>query len=319
MFTPRTAARLLPTAVFILALASCGEDSGFIEKTISDSEIPPGDDALGGSSTDETTPGRVVLPTGTPVGTRPPVPSPSLPALPQAVLVIDTDSIVLADSQSRSLPVSVRVGGEGGEILPVDSDVIEVAVLDPGIVNVWFEPGDGTIQIEGLTPGQTVVEVTYGDSQQIISVQVVPGIPVIRLGVNFEDIPSGGDLDYNDAVFCFSGKFAHDDRSVVSLAEQIVRVNVTNRSGCDHDIAIGVIDPDGTRREIPIFRSRSEPTLDMLFHPGSRLDVRMLVAGSCRKADSFWVAMGTTVPVAGPNFGKPLVEVLNDVCRTTGS
>lgn len=335
---------LIVGTTIVSTMVACGENSGFVDKAILNDGLQDGSDLLPevGSEADAS----VFLPDETGDGdlpgaggefqsqpnpaTIPPAivpPSPVVPASPVVpVLVVDPASVVLTDRETKSVPVAVHSRNEAGEILdqlPVDADLVEVSVSDSSVASVWFDPGTNAVQIDALAPGNATVTVTYGDSQQTIPetipVQVVPGVPVIRLGVNFEDIPSGGDLDYNDAVFCFSGRFAHDNRSVVSLAEQVVRINVTNRSGCDHDILIGVIDQDGTRREIPMFRSRSQPTLDMVFHPGSRLDVRMLVADSCRKDDSFWVTLGTTVPVAGPNYGKPLVEVLNDVCRTTGS
>ncbi len=334
--------------VFVLSLASCGDQPVFVNRPIPPLPNGPGQaagqitssgDATASVSADAAVdravdaagepvvepaveppvppPIAVISPTPSPVVVPDPVVIPDPVVVPTPVLIVSTAPVVLTAGQTHPVAVSVDPGtGVGAG--PVDPSEITVASQNPGVATVTSGPQPGQIVIVAVSPGQTQVTVTVDNTTNVIPVQVAPGVPVVRLGVNFEDIPSGGDLDYNDAVFCFSGKFAHDNHSVVSLDDQTVRINVTNRSGCDHDISIAVVDSDGTRRQIPIFRSRTQPVLDMVFHAGSKLDVQMHVANGCLQ-NTTWVNLGSTVTVQGPNFGRPLVEILNDVCRTTGN
>lgn len=333
--------RLKAIVATTLATFACGEDSSFVNKELqvpnaqaplsndSDgsgdavaaqtSSIKPVMDAVPAPSTpDGTLPDAIIpVPTGNP---DPVVPVPTGnpdPVVPLPSLVVDTTRIVLTNDQSKVVPVSINDGN--GNVSPATQDDYTVVSNNPAVVTVVPGPQPGQFTVVPTGPGQTTVTITTPDDQvKTIPVQVAPGVPVVRLGVNFEDIPDGGDFDYNDAVFCFSGKFAHDNQSVVSLEEQVVRINVTNRSGCDHWINIAVVDTDGTRRALPQFRSRTQPALDLRFHPGSRLDVKMHVADQCL-ANTSWVGLGGKVQVPGPTFGRPLVEVLNDVCRTQGN
>ena len=331
----------LGSLVLLAALTSCGEESGFITRELAppvsgpsssgdatvdvtvsgsrDGDLadldPLGDPELEQAAVPDPAPTQTVEVSPPPAPTPEPAIEPTPAPVPDPVVIVNTAPVVLTAGQTHPVVVSID---DGTGARPADPSEITVTSQNPAIVTVSNGPQPGQIIIVAVNPGQTQVTVVVGNDTKAISVQVVPGIPVIRLGVNFEDIPSGGDLDYNDAVFCFAGKFAHDNSSVVSLAEQTVRINVTNRSGCDHFISIAVVDSDGTRREIPVFRSKTQPVLDMLFHAGSKLDVKMRVANECLQ-NATWVGLGSTVTVQGPNFGRPLVEILNDVCRTTGS
>jgi hypothetical protein len=320
--------------VLVTSLVSCGDQSGFVNKEVTpvttaqlEGAASSSDDAMAvepasgmdpfSGAASEPGGDLPVTPVVDPVPPPPPVVIPDPVVIPEPVLIVSTAPVVLTAGQTRPVAVSID-HGDGSGAVPADPSEIAVISQNPGVATVTSGPQPGQIVITAVNPGTTQVSVTIGNTTSVIPVQVAPGVPVIRLGVNFEDIPSGGDLDYNDAVFCFSGKFAHDNHSVISLDEQAVRINVTNRSGCDHDISIAVVDSDGTRRQLPIFRSRTQPVLDMVFHAGSKLDVQMHVADGCLQNTS-WVNLGSTVAVQGPNFGRPLVEILNDVCRTTGN
>ncbi len=289
----------------ILATAGCGEDGSFVDRemAIPDAQAPVSGDAI------QSEMDAIV----TQAVQQDPEPPPAT-IIPR--IIVDQGAVVLTQGTDKVIPVSIDDGA--GTIFPAQPEELTVTSANPGIVQVVSGPVPGQITIIPVAPGQTTVTISTPDDVKTIPVQVAPGVAVIRLGVNFEDIPTGGDFDYNDAVFCFSGKFAHSNQSVVSLEEQLVRINVTNRSGCDHWINIAVVDPDGTRRALPQFRSRTQPVLNLQFHPGSRLDVKMHAADQCLEGAS-WVGLGGTVTIPGATFGRPLVEVLNDVCRTTGS
>ncbi|MEY4631281.1 MAG: hypothetical protein RIQ81_1401 [Pseudomonadota bacterium] len=309
--------RFFATVSVVVTTFACGEDSDFVDKELQvpDAQAPLSGEFAGGMDAVATqVSGLDPIVDAVPT---PPVPPTTPPAvIPVPTLVVDTSRIVLTTDQSKIVPVSINDGN--GNITPADQGDFTVVSNNPAIVTVVPGSQPGEFSIIPVGPGQTSVTIKTPDDVKTIPIQVAPGVPVIRLGVNFEDIPDGGDFDYNDAVFCFSGKFAHDNQSVVSLEEQVVRINVTNRSGCDHFIYIAVVDTDGTRRALPQFRSRTQPALDLRFYPGSRLEVKMHVADQCL-ANASWVGLGGKVQVPGPTFGRPLVEVLNDVCRTNGN
>lgn len=290
--------------VLMISLAGCGEDGSFVDREmgIPDASAPAAADAIQ-NDMDAIVADNVV---------RDPDPAP----VPATHIIVDQGKVILTQGTDKVIPVSIDDGA--GTISPAQPGELTVISANSGVVQVVSGPLPGQITIIPVAPGETTVTIRTPDDVKVIPVQVAPGVAVIRLGVNFEDIPTGGDFDFNDAVFCFSGKFAHSNQSVVSLEEQVVRINVTNRSGCDHWINIAVVDPDGTRRALPQFRSRTQPVLDLQFHSGSKLDVKMHVADQCLEGAS-WVGLGGTVTVPGATFGRPLVEVLNDVCRTTGS
>jgi len=328
--------------IVMASLVSCGEQSGFVNKQMTLAEaglqdpntVAQDDATAAGTPTSnvadvdpfapgdpQTQPVQPQEPANPDLPNVPVTPDPgpvtppvAPPAASPLLVQVDTAPVAITADQTRTVTVQVD---EGSGARPPGSDEITVVSANPAIATVRPGSQPGQFVIVPVAPGQTQVTVTTKDDAKVIPVQVVPGVPVIRLGVNFEDIPTGGDLDYNDAVFCFSGKFAHDNHSVVSLAPQYVSIAVTNRSGCDHLIYIAVVDPDGTRREVPIFRSRSQPTFNAFFKTGSKLDVRMHVADNCL-ANTTWVNLGSVV-TSGPNTGRPLVEVLNNVCRTTGN
>jgi hypothetical protein len=292
-------------AVFLTSvpLSGCGEDGAFVDRSTAFPGPPVSDDAMqdvvvsGGKNPqegDDVPPASITVPR----------------------IAVDQNRIILTEGVDKSVFVSIDQGN--GSVYPAQPGEISVSSSNPAVVSVVMGAEPGQLIIVPLAPGQSTVTIATPDDVKSIPVEVVPGVPVVRLGVNFEDIPTGGDFDYNDAVFCFSGKFAHSNQAVVSLEDQQVRINVTNRSGCDHWISIAVVDPDGTIRSLPQFRSRTQPVLDLRFYPGSKLDVKMLPADQCLQGAS-WVGLGGTVTIPGPTYGQPLVEVLNDVCRTTGS
>lgn len=135
----------------------------------------------------------------------------------------------------------------------------------------------------------------------------LPGVEVVRAGVNFEDSPSG-DNDKNDAVLCFEGKFKVDSGSgdVTSLAKQTVTVSTFSSSGCKHDVRVEVHHDDGSKEAPITFRSNSGQTLSLKFKKKSKLEVFMkTVEGSCPKIEY-------------DMHNAQMCQVAADVCRNQG-
>ncbi|MEY4630863.1 MAG: hypothetical protein RIQ81_983 [Pseudomonadota bacterium] len=142
-------------------------------------------------------------------------------------------------------------------------------------------------------------------------------LTTIKLGVNFEDLADGGDMDFNDAVLCFKGKFRYTSDFVESAQNQDIEINVQNRSGCDHTMTIEVRKPDGTIRSIPNFTSRAAPNpVKITLQTGDRLLTTMnplpcSAPVSRRK-------IGEKI-IGGPNNGLYGVQLLKDQCNNTGN
>jgi hypothetical protein len=111
----------------------------------------------------------------------------------------------------------------------------------------------------------------------------IPGVPVERVGVNFEDMGLQGDRDHNDAVLCFTGAFKVDNTNVVSAKAQQVVGTTFSASGCDHTVRVEIIHSDGTK-EAPIsFDSSDQTPVTMNFRRGSKLEVYMTSRDGCNE------------------------------------
>lgn len=112
-------------------------------------------------------------------------------------------------------------------------------------------------------------------------VKKLAGVPVTKVGVNFEDVPGSGDNDYNDAVLCFTGKFKVDSSNVVSIIEQTVTATTFSSSGCNHNVRAEVHHKDGTKETPQTFDSRAPTPVTLKFKVGSKLEVFMKPYSGC--------------------------------------
>ncbi len=124
----------------------------------------------------------------------------------------------------------------------------------------------------------------------------------VTVGVNFED---WSDWDLNDANLCMSGYFKTSGNTILSTEHQTVRAGITKRSACDEYMSVQVYDASGAITQSFAFRASEQPVLDLVFEPGSRLDMHWSPVGSCSRI--------------GPQdlTSSPRVQV-NNFCRTTG-
>ncbi len=111
----------------------------------------------------------------------------------------------------------------------------------------------------------------------------IPGVRVTKVGVNFEDVPVGGDADYNDAVMCFTGKFKVENSQVVSTADQTVIATTFSSSGCKHNVRAEVVHKDGSKEPPVTFDSRAPQPVTLQFKIGATLEVYMKPYDGCNE------------------------------------
>jgi hypothetical protein len=159
---------------------------------------------------------------------------------------------------------------------------------------------DKVFQIQCIGPG--------GSSTDSVKVEVdPPGTTAQLVGINFEDLPIAvRDGDFNDVVLCFAGNFKLNGNQVASTNNQVVRVNVSNRSECDHSMTVNITHADGTREPSINFQSRTQPTLYLNMKFKSRIDVIMKGVGRCAESGTH-----------GSNETNWALIKANE-CRTTG-
>jgi hypothetical protein len=111
----------------------------------------------------------------------------------------------------------------------------------------------------------------------------LPGVEVVKVGVNFEDMGLSGDRDHNDAVLCFDGHFKVDATpgNVVSIKEQVVTGRTFSSSGCKHNVKVEIVHKDGTKEAPITFASNSGQQVTMNFKKGSKLEVYMTATDGC--------------------------------------
>jgi hypothetical protein len=171
---------------------------------------------------------------------------------------------------------------------------------------IGLSQGNGAFK--GIAGGTTGITAALDGKSGNATLQVFPGVPAVRVGVNFEDHPFTGDKDFNDAVLCFTGKVAVSPGSVVSLEDQTIAGVVTKRSGCDADMTIRIIGP-GTYSWVRQLRASQQPTYQMPFKTGSRLEVIFNPDAGCGDNGR------TPVSMYNPQWAR----IQANVCNTTGN
>ncbi len=107
------------------------------------------------------------------------------------------------------------------------------------------------------------------------------GVQSTRVGINFEDYE---DMDFNDAVMCFTGAFSVVNKRVVSLSDQTVTAKFLNTSACGHQLEISVthVEHCGTGGYSDSMTvNTGSPPINIQFKKGSQLDVTMINLSDC--------------------------------------
>ncbi len=116
-----------------------------------------------------------------------------------------------------------------------------------GIGNTFIAKNVGTTQVTasiGAIAGNAMVQV-----------KIIPGIPVYRFGLNFEDLNAinfagvlgkEGDplVDHNDFVLCFDGKARVNGQAITSLEDQKISFFTGHDSTCSHTATVEVYTKD---------------------------------------------------------------------------
>jgi hypothetical protein len=160
-----------------------------------------------------------------------------------------------------------------------EDDKIDDNGLDSD-ADIEADTGDNDSDLQnGGVKGDTI-EI---DENEIVA--KIPGVEVIRVGVNFEDLgfSSKSDNDYNDAVLCFEGKFKVENTDVVSIKAQTVTGKTFSGSGCNHKVRVEIIHSDGSKEPNIEFDSRDTNPVQMQFKTGSKLEVYMTPYKGCNE------------------------------------
>ena len=147
--------------------------------------------------------------------------------------------------------------------------------------------------IPPLTPPPPVLvikkdEIKTEDGQ---TVTVIPGKPVSRVGVGFEDL---SDFDFNDVYLCFAGHFNVNGRDIVSNRDQSIQATWGNISAISHYVRITITDPDGKEVFNKGFQGTKNTnlmgTIPLTFTKGSKLNV-MMAHKSTKHTDAKWAVV----------------------------
>jgi len=230
-------------------------------------------------------------------------PSPPLPQQPgdeiqSLVITPALKSIAVNASASFAAFATYSISGR--------RDVTAQAAWTANVPAIGLLQGRGSFK--GIAAGTTGIVARMGGKTASAALQVFPGVSAQKVGVNFEDHPFSGDKDFNDAVLCFTGKVAVSAGSVISLEEQTIAGVVSHRSSCNADMTISIVGP-GAYTWTQTFTASQQPTYQMPFKVGSRLEVKFNPASGC--GDN----ARTEVNMYNPDWAR----ILPDVCNTNGN
>jgi len=253
-----------------------------------------------GSSKVKPSGGNAIVVTPTPSALPPPPPIPPAPGDRIQSLEITPASAIVTVNATHAFKAFATYSISGRK------EVTAQGSWRAAVPTIGASQGNGVFK--GVRVGSTGIEVTLDGKSATASLQVAGGVAAQRVGVNFEDHPFNGDKDFNDAVLCFVGKVAVSAASVVALEDQTITGVVTKRSACDADMTISIVGP-GSYSWSRQFRASQQPTYQMPFKAGSRLDVIFNPAPGC--GDNARVPVGM--------YNPQWAQILANVCRTTGN
>lgn len=239
--------------------------------------------------------------------------APALPSqlpMPSAIPVLPSDEIQSIEVTPALQAIAINGTGSFQAFatysLSGRRDVTGQATWTAADAAIGLSQGNGAFK--GIAGGTAGVTAALDGKSANGTLQVFPGVPAVRVGVNFEDHPFTGDKDFNDAVLCFTGKVAVSPGSVVSLEDQTIAGVVTKRSGCDADMTIRIIGP-GDYSWIRQLRVSQQPTYQMPFKTGSRLEVIFNPDHRCGDNGRIPVSM----------YNPDWARIQANVCNTTGN
>ena len=215
-------------------------------------------------------PSAVPSPVPSTVPPSTPLPQQPVDEIQSLVITPPLKSIAVNDTTSFTAIATYSISGR--------RDVTAQAAWTANVPAIGLLQGRGSFK--GIAAGTTGIVARMGGKTASAALQVFPGVSAQKVGVNFEDHPFTGDKDFNDAVLCFTGKVAVSAGSVVSLEEQTIAGVVSHRSSCNADMTISIRGP-GAYLWTQTFTASQQPTYQMPFKAGSKLEVKFNPASQC--------------------------------------
>ena len=215
-------------------------------------------------------PSAVPSPVPSTVPPSTPLPQQPVDEIQSLVITPPLKSIAVNDTASFTAIATYSISGR--------RDVTAQAAWTANVPAIGLLQGRGSFK--GIAAGTTGIVARMGGKTASAALQVFPGVSAQKVGVNFEDHPIHGDRDFNDAVLCFTGKVAVSAGSVISLEEQTIAGVVSHRSSCNADMTISIVGP-GAYTWTQTFTASQQPTYQMPFKVGSRLEVKFNPASGC--------------------------------------
>lgn len=114
----------------------------------------------------------------------------------------------------------------------------------------------------------------------------IAGVKGTQASINFEDIPGGGDRDYNDLNLCMDGAvepiFKVDvNARTIRLVKDASVVGKLNSGSCaQNTMIIEITHLDGKKTTLGPLTPKSQPTVTLNFKKGDALLVKMITNGN---------------------------------------
>jgi hypothetical protein len=181
-------------------------------------------------------------------------------------------------------------GGDASDAGDADDDDNDTNGND-GATGADGDEGDGKLQDDDGSAGGGIDsdnDSADGGDDDIMTAEdlaKLPGVEVVKVGVNFEDSGLQGDRDHNDAVLCFEGKFKVDypKGDVVSTKKQTVVASTYSSAACQLAVRVEVVHSDGSKEDPIGFPANWGQQVTLNFKKGSKLEVYMTSVSGCHQ------------------------------------
>jgi hypothetical protein len=233
-------------------------------------------------------------------------------------LVVLPNDVRLFDGEIQTY---TALGTYGDATVKDISAVVAWTSANPAIGN-FLKTAGSLNKFLAASAGITDVVATLGSisGSAKVTVKVIPGVPVERFGINYEDLDSIinknvvgglGDplVDYNDFAICFDGKARIDGQSITSLEDQKITFYAGHDSACSHNAYVRIYEdlPGGGTKTLSeySFATPTEPKYENVSFPKfAKIYSRISITAQFDCPNSLWEINNTLQ-----------VEVLKNICR----
>ena len=203
---------------------------------------------------------------------------------------LEGDQIQIDDPMDEDL--------EEGDPMDEDLEENDDQELDPTSDGAEGENDEGESDGEDTSPEE--------DKNEVIT--------EVKLGIGYEDL---NDFDYNDSVFCFTGKFSYNTQTgkIVSLENQSIDVVIKRNAGKTQNMHFFIESTSGALRDIvktsDVANQESRPLGKITFNKGDILRADL-------SADANKINRSYLPYKEGADVTKPRIIMEKDTCRTSG-